>query len=45
MDPAKGLGCALVKGNVLHGMIFFHDGDESSFVAKRAKVPKRPKRI
>jgi hypothetical protein len=35
----------LPKGHdVLHGMLFFHQGDESSFVAKRRQVPKRPKR-
>jgi hypothetical protein len=25
-----------VKGDELHGMIFFHEGDDSGFVAKRA---------
>jgi hypothetical protein len=28
----------------LHGMIVIHLGDESDFVAKRAKAPKRPKK-
>lgn len=34
MDPAQGRGWAVVKGNELHGMIFFHGGDDSEFVAK-----------
>lgn len=32
MDPAQGRGWA---GDELHGMIFFHQGDETEFVAKR----------
>ena len=28
----------------LHGMIVIHLGDESDFVAKRAKTQKRPRR-
>jgi hypothetical protein len=44
MDAAQGRGWAVVKGEELHGMIFFHGGDESEFVAKRAIVRKRPKR-
>ena len=36
MDPAQGRGWAVVKGDELHGMIFFHGGDDSEFVAKRA---------
>jgi len=43
MDPAQGRGWAVVKGDELHGMIFFHGGDESEFVAKK-KVGKKPKR-
>lgn len=35
MDPAQGRGWAVVKGNELHGMIFFHGGDDSEFVAKK----------
>jgi hypothetical protein len=42
MDPAQGRGWAVVKGDELHGMIFFHQGYESGFVARRA--PKRPGR-
>jgi len=37
MDPAQGRGWAVVKGDELHGMILFHDGDDSDFVANRAK--------
>jgi hypothetical protein len=37
MDPAQGRGWAVVKGDELHGMIFFHQGDDSEFVAKEAK--------
>jgi hypothetical protein len=40
MDPAQGRGWALVKGNELRGMIVFHGGDESEFVAKMADAPK-----
>ncbi len=32
MDPAQGRGWAVVRG--LHGMIFFHGGDDSEFVAR-----------
>jgi hypothetical protein len=39
MDPAQGRGWAVVKGDELHGMIFFHGGDDSEFVAKRAGQP------
>ncbi len=44
MDPCMGRGWAALEGDELHGMIFFHQGDESGFVAKRAKAQKRPKR-
>jgi hypothetical protein len=36
MDPAQGRGWAVLKGEELHGMIFFHGGDDSDFVAKKA---------
>jgi hypothetical protein len=36
MDPASGRGWAILEGDVLNGMIFFHQGDESEFVAERA---------
>jgi hypothetical protein len=41
MDPAQGRGWAVVKGDELHGMIFFHGGgDDSEFVAKRTTEKK-----
>ena len=36
MDPAQGRGWAVLKGGDLHGMIVFHGGDDSEFVARRA---------
>ena len=42
MDPAQGRGWAVLEGDELHGMIFFDQGDDSGFVAKRAEE-KRPK--
>jgi hypothetical protein len=44
MDQVVGRGWAKPKGDELHGMIFIHLGDESGFVAKRAKAQKRSKR-
>ena len=44
MDPAQGRGWAVMKGDKLHGMIFFHDGDDSEFVARRATEKKATKR-
>lgn len=44
MDPAQGRGRAVVKGDELHGMIFFHGGDDSEFVARRATGTKAKKR-
>ncbi len=44
MDTAQGRGGAKREGDELHGMIVIHLGDESGFVAKRAKAQKRPKR-
>jgi hypothetical protein len=44
MDPCTGRGWAVLEGDQLHGMIFFHQGDESGFVAKRATRVKSPKR-
>ena len=43
MDHAEGRGWAVLKGGELHGMMFFHEGDESGSVAKRAKVKKGTK--
>lgn len=36
MDPAQGRGWAVIKDGELHGVIAFHQGDESGFVATRA---------
>src|SRR5271169_6167084 len=44
MDAAQGRGWAVLKGNALHGMIFFHGGDDSEFVARKEKAQKRPRR-
>ena len=44
MDPAQGRGWAVLKGDELHGMIFFHQGDDSGFVAKRAEAKGRKAR-
>jgi hypothetical protein len=35
MDPAQGRGWAIIKGGELCGMLFFHNGDDSAFVANR----------
>jgi hypothetical protein len=35
MDPARGRGWAVIKGDELHGMIFFHCGDHPAFRALR----------
>jgi hypothetical protein len=37
MDPAQGRGWAVLDGEEIDGMIFFHGGDESAFKARRAK--------
>ena len=39
--PLTGRGWAKLEGDELHGMIVIHLGDESGFVARRAKPPKR----
>src|SRR5262249_43464737 len=44
MDACTGRGWAVLEEGELHGMIFFHQGDESGFVAKRATAQKRPRR-
>jgi hypothetical protein len=44
MDPCTGRGWAVVAGDELHGVIFFHQGDESGFVASQAPKRRRPKR-
>src|SRR5215470_6127617 len=35
MDPAQGRGWAVLDGEEIEGMIFFHQGDESAFEAKK----------
>jgi hypothetical protein len=40
MDPMQGRGWAVLRGDELHGMIFFHQGDDSDFVAERAERPR-----
>lgn len=37
MDPAQGRGWATIEGNEITGQIFFHQGDESGFNAKRQR--------
>ena len=44
MDPASGRGWAVLDGDEIHGVIAIHHGDESEFVAKRAKAYKRTNR-
>lgn len=44
MEAAQGRGWALVKGDELHGMIFFHGGDDSGFVARQAGTTQRKKK-
>ena len=46
MDPAQGRGWAVIRDGELHGMIFFHGGDDSEFVARKKGVtrPKASKR-
>jgi hypothetical protein len=44
MEAAQGRGWAAVKGNELHGMIFFHMGDDTGFVAKKTGTKKRKKK-
>ena len=38
MDPAQGRGWAVLKGGELHGLIAFHQGDESAFEAVKKEV-------
>ena len=44
MEAAQGRGWAMLRGDEIHGMIFFHGGDDSEFVAKRATGKKATKR-
>jgi hypothetical protein len=36
MDPVSGRGWALIKEGQLQGRVYFHEGDDSGFVAARA---------
>jgi hypothetical protein len=36
MEPARCRGWAVLQGGEWHGLIAFHQGDESGFVAERA---------
>jgi hypothetical protein len=38
MDAAQGRGCAVLKGTELHGTIYFHQGDDYNFVARKSKA-------
>jgi hypothetical protein len=40
MTPTSGRGWASIDGDTLDGIIFFHQGDESGFTAKKADVAK-----
>jgi hypothetical protein len=44
MTGMTGRGWAKLEDKELHGMIVNHLGDESGFVAKRAKAQNRPKK-
>jgi len=41
MESAQGRGSAILQGIELHGTIFFHEGDDSDFVAKKKRAKKR----
>ena len=43
MDPTQGRGWAVIKDDELHGVIFFHQSDESGFKAKKVKPKTRKK--
>ena len=44
MTEMTGRGWAKLEGDDLHGMIVIHLGDDSGFVATRAKASKRSKK-
>jgi hypothetical protein len=44
LSVEQAMGKAGLEGDELHGMIFFHRGDESGFVARRALKRPRSKR-
>jgi hypothetical protein len=41
MDMTHGQGWVTVQDDELHGMIFFHEGDDSDFVAKKKRRRER----
>jgi len=41
--PVHVRGGAVVKGDELHGTIFFHQGDDSEFVARKAQSRRKLK--
>jgi hypothetical protein len=41
MDPSSGRGRATIDGDTMHGTLFIHRGDQSSFVAKRERMGSR----
>jgi hypothetical protein len=43
MDPAQGRGWAVIRDDEIHGMIFFQQGDDSEFVAKKKDGKKAKK--
>ncbi len=44
MDPSSGRGNARIDGDMMHGKLFIHQGDQSGFVAKRDRVGSRASR-
>src|SRR3990170_691957 len=42
MDPTSGRGRARIEGDTMRGMLFIHQGDASSFTAKREKEHRKP---
>jgi len=42
MDQAHGRGWEALKGRELRGMVFFHGGDESVFVARKTVNRENP---
>lgn len=44
MEECSGRGWATLEGGKLQGMIFFHGGDNSEFVARRPEQRRRGKR-
>jgi hypothetical protein len=41
MDPSSGRARARIEGDTMRGKLFIHQGDQSSFVAKRERVARR----